>query len=279
MKKKLYPLYVILSTMTCASISLSAHADEYQFESHLGLIDIDGAYARSLDTGLKYYFEPVDDSLGPKSLAPLLSKSSGVELNYTYTSTFVSDANIDNVTSPNFNIKWVFDNSMYVAYHQMFEWINYRSNSSITTDLHGNKFSAGYFFDNDSYLEISDYAVGDDKQNYYNEVAISGGRLFRLDNDKYVNVSGEFSQSQNENHHYDSKSIKLSGAYFPNNDLEFNGNLELHNYRVADSENALKLGTRYFFSNTLSASLAMERIKYGDNLGINRQYVSLSKRF
>lgn len=264
--------------MTCASISLSAHADEYQLATYFGLID-NNAYTTTVSAGLTYYFDPVDDSHGPKSLAPLLNKSSGVNLNYKYIPSFPSDDSRDNIINPTLNINWVFDNNMYVAYHQMFEWINYRSNSSITTDLHGNKFSAGYFFDNDSYLEISDYAVGDDKQNYYNEVAISGGRLFRLDNDKYVNVSGEFSQSQNENHHYDSKSIKLSGAYFPNNDLEFNGNLELHNYRVGDSENALKLGTRYFFSNTLSASLAMERIKYGDNLGINRQYVSLSKRF
>lgn len=266
--------------MTCASISLSAQANEYQFESHLGLIDIDGAYATSFDTGLKYYFEPVDDSLGPKSLAPLLNKSSGVELNYKYTSTLVSDAYIDNVTTPNFNIKWVFDNNMYVAYHQMFEWINYRSNSSITTDLHGNKFSAGYFFDNDSYLEISDYAVGDDKQNYYNKVAISGGRLFRLDNDKYVNVSGEFSQSQDENHDYDSKSIKLSGSYFPNNDLEFNGSFEQINFRVADNQNTMTLGTRYFFSDSYSSALTMERVKDSiDERGYSRQYVTLSKRF
>lgn len=277
MKKKLCPLHIILSTITCASISLSAQADEYQLATYFGLID-NNAYTTTVSAGLTYYFDPVDDSHGPKSLAPLLNKSSGVNLNYKYIASFPSDDSRDNIINPTLNINWVFDNNMYVEYHQMFEWTNYRSSSSITTDKHGNKFTVGYIFDNESYLEISDYATRDNKQNYYNSVAVSGGHLFRLENDKYIYMSGKFSQFINDDHNYDGESIKLSGSFFLNTDLGIHGSLESVNFRAADSNNIRTLGTRYFFSNTLSASLTMERGNLGD-FDYDRHYMSISKRF
>ncbi|HCH25308.1 MAG TPA: hypothetical protein DE179_13535 [Oceanospirillaceae bacterium] len=267
----------ILPYTTGLALSLSvttSHAEEYQYAAYLGLAD-NNSYSATANAVFAYYFKPVNQTLGPKTLAPLLNKSSSIRLDYDYTNLPAGDSR-NNILSPSAELTWVFENNLYIEAFTMSESINYKNDDS--TVATGNGLTAGYFLNDDSYIELGNYRETDNKDESFDNLYMTAGHLYRLEDESYIAVRATINDFINDDDGYNGNSYTLNTSYFPNHDFGIYGEITAVDFSSADDRTYAKVGANYFFDNSINVGIATRIQKEGDEW-YNYQHIYLGKRF
>ncbi len=270
--------FPLVSAATLAScLSLSAQAEEYQYDAFIGLTD-NNSYSAAFSSGLSYYFDPVDDTLGPKQLAPWLNKASRIAINYVHVEFPDSDSR-DNLSGPTLDFKWFFDNDVFVSLDTTSEWINFKPNQNIkVTDISGSGALLGYVIDPYGYIGVGSYQESDNKDSTFDNIYIQAGLLQHLDNGEMLSWRATLNNFKNDDVAYNGNSVSLSSTYHPTHDFNLGARLHLTDFNTADNRYIAELNSSYFFNSSTSVGMEMRIQKEGQEW-YNKQHIYLSKRF
>jgi len=277
MKHSLKATSAYIAAFTLSISASPSFAQEYQYSTYIGLTD-NNAYSATASGRFSYYFEPVDENLGPKELAPLLNKSSSVSLGYELTNFPMGDTR-DQTLGPNLGFDWVFDNDIYVELYTASESTKYKASANTSTwKTKGNGVTVGYYLTDHHYLELGNFRETDNKNETFDSLYVSAGHLKQLQDDSYIGLRVTIENFINDDQEYNGNSYALTGSIFPNHKLSIYGTLTFVDFVDADDRKFAKLGARYFFDNSINAGLSVQMQKEGNSWD-NRQYVHIGKRF
>lgn len=257
----------------------SAHAETYQYDINTSIIDYN-AYSFSVTNDFTYYFQPVDDSLGPRNLAPFLNKSSRVSFGYDYTH-FPGSSNEDRdeIYNPSLSLVWAFDNDVVIGGGTSVDWTNYTASSGLTTrNYYSNHLRFGYFVNDNTYLETRYYNEYDNKGEYFQEVNIGAFHVMQLDNGQHLSLRGFYAGFNNDDDEYDGSQLYMETEYFPTTNVSVYAGINLVKFEEADSRQIVSAGMNYYFTPTFNAGVNVATKKYGSK-HYTQQSLHLSKRF
>lgn len=275
-KHGLIPLSLCAFVLT-APLSFTAAADEYQVEATLALAD-NNAYSSSYTGTFKYYFYPVDDSVGPKALAPLLNRSSYVQASTELTTFPESDNRIENLND-SLSARVFLDSGIFLGAHVDFFSTNYRTNAlAFSQDTLG--YRLGYASKNNSYISVYTSYTESDYPHFgtFEDVDLDVGKLIQLGDNRYISLDGQISRFINNNVEYNGDSVKLGISYYHNDDLGIYITNQTVDFDQADDRLITNLGIDYHFNSLFSTRLDTQ-IWNEKTDRINRQTLTFKMRF
>lgn len=257
--------------------SISSYAEEYQYAVYASFSENDSNTMSSAG-GFAYYFEPVDDSLGPWSIAPWLNKSSSIDLQYDHTK-FPSSNKQDDGYGPDVSLRWVYDIDVYVQLIKGRWQTNFKPQHNINvTKSDAEEVIVGYFYDNLNFIELGDYDWADNKGETANNWFARTGYVHQLESGNYVNFIAGYYNLDNDDDEYDGKTYALLADYHPQKDLNLRAYFQHKDYDGVDDLSSVAIGARYFFNHSYNVGIDIAREKKGNNR-YNMQRIYIGKRF
>ena len=277
-KHNLTPLS-LWAFMLTAPLSFTAAADEYQTEATLALAD-NNSYSSSYTGAIKYYFNPVDDAVGPKALAPLLNRSSYLAASTELTSFPEGDDRIENLKD-NLSARVFLDNGIHLGVHVGFFSTNYKASTNRLAyheDTLG--YRLGYTSKNDSYISFyTSYTESDNSSpETFEDFDVDVGKLIQLSDNRYISLEGHMSKFTNDDIEYNGDSVRLGISYFHNHDLGIYITNQTVDFDQADDRVITNLGIDYYFNSQFSARLNTQIWNEKDDR-TNRQTLTFKMRF
>ena len=277
-KHRLSPLSLCAFVLT-APLSLTAAADEYQTEVTLALAD-NNSYSSSYTGGIKYYFNPVDDSVGPKALAPWLNRSSYVQASTNLTTFPENDDRMKNYND-DLSARVFFDNGIHLGLHAGYSSTDYKARTNrlaFSQDTLG--YRLGYASENDSYISVYTSYTESDESNpeTFEDVDIDAGKLIPLGDNRYISLEGQMSRFTNDDVEYSGDTVKLGITYYHNHDLGIYITNQTVDFDQADDRIITNLGIDYHFNSQFSTRLNTQIWNEKDDR-TNRQTLTFKMRF